>query len=104
MYCLKTGGKRAGFAALESAGKDLTLETLSVSPEYHHRGFGKALLDFAKRETVKHGAERLVVGIIEENAVLKDWYARNGFVHTGTQVFSHLPFTVGFTEWRPAKK
>ena len=39
--------------------------------------------------------------IIEENPTyeeLKEWYEKIGFVHTGTQKFEHLPFTVGFME------
>ena len=45
-----------------------------------------------------NGAARIHIGIIEENERLKRWYLANGFVHMGTRVFSHLPFTVGFLE------
>jgi hypothetical protein len=31
--------------------------------------------------------------------MLKDWYADNGFVHTGAKKFEHQPFTAGFMEW-----
>ena len=40
----------------------------------------------------------LRIGIIEENVRLRAWYEGLGFVHTGTRVFAHLPFTVGFME------
>ena len=40
------------------------------------------------------------IGIIEESTVLKNWYISNGFVHTGTKKFDHLPFTSGYLEWR----
>lgn len=39
----------------------------------------------------------------EENTILKTWYAANGFVHTGTKKFKHLPFTTGYMEWEAAK-
>jgi hypothetical protein len=39
-------------------------------------------------------------GIVEDDTVLKNWYTANGFTHTGTKRFGHLPFTVGFMEWR----
>ena len=29
----------------------------------------------------------------------KNWYAGNGFIHTGIHKFDHLPFTAGFMEW-----
>ena len=40
----------------------------------------------------------LRIGIIEENVRLRAWYEGLGFAHTGTRVFAHLPFTVGFIE------
>ena len=30
--------------------------------------------------------------------MLKAWYQSQGFIHTGTKTFDHLPFTVGFME------
>ena len=41
----------------------------------------------------------ITIGIVEEKPVLKEWYAANGFIHTGTKEFAHLPFTVGLMEW-----
>ena len=76
------------------------LHNLAVLPEYRHNGFGKLLLDHAK-ETVKSlGGNTIKIGIIEESTVLKNWYISNGFVHTGTKKFDHLPFTSGYLEWR----
>ena len=49
-----------------------------------------------KKAQEKRDAEEITIGIIEENTVLKNWYADHGFVHTGTKKFPHLPFTVGF--------
>ena len=36
------------------------------------------------------------IGIVEENTVLKNWYAAYGFIHIGTKKFEHLPFTSGY--------
>lgn len=38
------------------------------------------------------------IGIVEENIVLKEWYASQGFIHTGTQKFDFFPFTCGYME------
>ncbi len=38
------------------------------------------------------------VGLVDENAVLKRWYAALGFRETGKKRFAHLPFTVCFME------
>lgn len=99
MYTFYENGDRAGFVRLTKKGDAVfELEKLAVLPEYRHRGYGKRLVGFARDEAGKLGAPKITIGIIEENARLKDWYAMNGFVHAGTRRFSHLPFTVGFME------
>ena len=99
MFVCLEGGAIAGFMQLSRRGQAVyELEKLAVLPEYRHRGYGKALLGFAKQEAAANGAARIHIGIIEENERLKRWYLANGFVHMGTRVFSHLPFTVGFLE------
>ena len=77
----------------------IELNNLAVLPEYRHLGIGKELVDYAiaySKNTI--GANKISIGIIEENSVLKECYEKIGFVHTGTQKFEHLPFTVGFME------
>jgi Acetyltransferases len=74
------------------------LEKLAVLPRNRHNGHGRELISFAKSTLVELGATKITIGIIEENIRLKNWYEINGFVHTGTKVFPHLPFTVGFME------
>ena len=75
------------------------LNNLSVLPEYRHLGIGKELVNCAadySKNTLE--INKIKIGIIEENTVLKEWYKVLGFVHTGTRKFEHLPFTVGFME------
>jgi ribosomal protein S18 acetylase RimI-like enzyme len=61
-------------------------------------GIGRALLDFAKEKVAEWEGNRISIGIIEENSVLKNWYLSYGFEPTATRKFEHLPFTVGFME------
>ncbi len=99
MYVLKEQGNIAGFMQLEKKEENrYELKNICVAPEYRHRGFGEALLDFAKGKVKELGGNKISIGIIEENTVLKQWYLNNGFIHTGTKKFDHLPFTVGFME------
>lgn len=99
MYGLYTDGEMIGFMQLE-AGREgaVILEKLAVLPGSRHRGLGRMLLDFAREEAREAGGSKLLAAIIEENTVLRQWYLDNGFVHTGTRKFDHLPFTVGFLE------
>ena len=74
------------------------LHNLAVLPEYRHNGFGKSMLNHAKETVLQLGGNTIKIVIIEESTILKDWYMANGFVHTGTKKFDHLPFTSGYLE------
>ncbi len=101
MFGLYDSGNLIGYVSLsEEDGSTFELHHLAVLPEVRHRGGGKLLLDCAKETVIHSGGTKITIGIIEESAVLREWYAVNGFVHTGTKKFPHLPFTTGFMEWR----
>lgn len=75
------------------------LNNLAVLPEYRYLGIGEELVDYAITYSKNIlGANKIKIGIVEENTILKEWYEKIGFVHTGTKKFEHLPFTVGFME------
>lgn len=96
-FCV--GGEIVGFVALKYLGGGVfELRKISILPEWRHYGYGKKLLDFCKTVVKEHGGSKVILDIIEENTVLKDWYADNGFVHIGTKKYEHLPFTTGYME------
>jgi len=93
-------GKLVGFASLTDTGNGLyEMNDVSILPEYRHFGYGKALLDFCKDKIKEFDGSKITIGIVEENTVLKKWYAANGFVHTDIKQSEHLPFKVGYMEW-----
>ena len=99
LYGLYSGKELIGFMELEEKGeKVFELEKLCVLPRHRHLGGGTLLLAFARGEVSKMGGNKITIGIIEENAQLKEWYIQHGFVHTGTAKFPRHPFTVGFME------
>ena len=60
MFVCREGGAIAGFMQLSRRGQAVyELEKLAVLPEYRHRGYGKALLGFAKQEAAANGAARI---------------------------------------------
>jgi ribosomal protein S18 acetylase RimI-like enzyme len=94
-------GEIFGFVSLHDMGSGVfELNNLAVLPAWRHIGYGKKLLDFCKTKVIELGGNKITIGIVEENTVLKNWYAANGFEHTGTRKFPHQPFTAGFMEWR----
>ena len=102
MYGFYDNGLLAGYVSISEI-KDTDnvyeLHNLAVLPEYRHKGYGKQLLDYCKAKVKEFGGVKINIGITEENTVLKKWYAANGFIHTGTKKFDHMPITVGFMEW-----
>lgn len=72
------------------------LGRLAVLPEYRHNKIGSNLINFVKDKVCELGGKKIIIGIIEENTRLKNWYIQNGFIHTGTLTLAHLPFVVGY--------
>jgi diamine N-acetyltransferase len=91
--------RQIGFVALERAsGSAYYLEKLAVVPECRHHGYGGLLMDRAVEYVRSQGARTISISIVDDNAVLKDWYLHYGFVETRTAAFPHLPFRVCFME------
>jgi ribosomal protein S18 acetylase RimI-like enzyme len=90
---------QAGFVAVEEADSGVYyLDKLAVLPDHRHKGYGRKLVEFVVSYAKKHGGQKISLGMIDESAVLKEWYKTLGFVETGTKNFEHLPFTVCFMD------
>lgn len=99
MFLYQYNGCFAGYFSLSINDDSVELNNLAVLPEYRHLGIGKELVDYAITYSKNIlGANKIKIGIVEENTILKEWYEKIGFVHTGTKKYEHLPFTVGFME------
>ena len=100
MFGLYEVGELVGTVFLrEEDGKACELKHLAVLPGFQCKGYGAQLLNFAKQKAAEFGAQKIALSHIEEHTALKRWYERQGFVHTGTKRFDHLPFTAGYMEW-----
>ena len=97
MYVFCDNEMICGYYSLYIEGNgECELNNLAVLPEYRHKGIGKRLFNHAVKTAKEMGCNTLNIGIIEENAVLKKWYEKNGAVHIGTQKFDFFPFTCGY--------
>ncbi len=76
------------------------LGNLSVLPSYRHKGIGSRLLQHSIETAKAHRCSEMNFSIVEENAVLREWYEQNGAVHTGTEKFDFFPFTCGYMKIR----
>lgn len=99
MYGLYKGDQMIGFMELEKKNNlQFEIEKITILPMYRNQGLGKNMIDYAKDCVKKAGGRKIIIGMIEENSKLRDWYERNGFIHLGTKKFDFLPFTVGYME------
>jgi ribosomal protein S18 acetylase RimI-like enzyme len=96
-FVLENEGRVAGSVALEMVRPGLcNLERLAVLPDQRKHGFGKALVSHVLSQAGELGCRDVRIGIIADQAELKDWYRRIGFVETESRDFAHLPFRVTF--------
>lgn len=72
------------------------LNNLCVLPQYRHKHIGARLLEDAYIKAKEAGCEKMNIGIVKENRILRKWYEDNGFIHTGTKKFDFFPFTCGY--------
>ncbi|MCR4608555.1 MAG: GNAT family N-acetyltransferase [Eubacterium sp.] len=80
------------------AEKECELGSLSVLPEYRHKGIGKKLLDDSISRARTLGCSIMKLSIVEENTALRQWYEKNGFKHTETRKYDFFSFTCGYLE------
>lgn len=99
MYVYFQDGVIIGYySLLRQDNNECELNNVCVLPEYRHKGIGEELMKHAFATVAELGCKKINIGIVEENTVLKKWYASHGFVHKGTQKFDFFPFTCGYME------
>jgi ribosomal protein S18 acetylase RimI-like enzyme len=97
MFAFFDGEEIAGYYSLfRQSEAEFEMNNLCVLPAYRHKKVGEALLAHAFEEAKQLGYSQMNIGIVEENARLRAWYERHGFVHTGTKKFDFFPFTCGY--------
>ena len=99
MYAFYDNGKIVGYySLLLQDNHECELNNLCVLPTYRHQGIGEKLLENAFMIAQELKCNKINIGIVEENKVLRKWYELFGFIHTGTQKFDFFPFTCGYME------
>ena len=97
MFVAEEDGVLYGYySLLMQENGECELNNLAVLPQYRHRGIGKQLLEHSYTVAKSMGCRTMIIGIVEENTVLRRWYEQNGAIHTGTKKFDSFPFTCGY--------
>ena len=85
----ESGIIRGYYSLLLKQNGECELGNLSVLPEYRHNRIGTELLRHAIDIAREHQCKMMHLSIVEENTVLRQWYERNGAVHTVTEKYNH---------------
>ncbi len=83
------------YSLLVQDNNECELNNLSVIPAYRHRGIGEELLKHAFKIAKELNCNKINIGIVEENNVLRKWYESFEFIHIGTQKFDFFHLHVG---------
>lgn len=86
------------YSLLLQDNNECELNNLCILPSYRHKGAGKELLMNAFDVSKGLGCNKINIGIVEENKILRKWYETFGFVHIGTKKYDFFPFTCGYME------
>lgn len=99
MYVFYDKGKIVGYYSLLVQDNAVCeLNNLCVVPAYRHNGIGEKLLKNAFKVAQELNCNKINIGIVEENQVLRKWYESFGLIHTGVKKFDFFPFTCGYME------
>lgn len=98
MYGYFLEKKIVGFVSIKFNNGVCKLNDIIILPEYRQKGYGKELLDFCINKAIALRADRIILGMIDDNQKLKNWYVKNGFINVGFKKFEKAPFTVGYME------
>lgn len=91
--------KLIGFMGMKMCGDGICkLDDIIILPEFRQKGFGKELLIFCKQKAKELGANKISLGMIDDNKRLRKWYEDNGFTNMGYKKYDGAPFTVGYME------
>ena len=99
MFGYFANNKMVGYLSMEMFENDVCrLDGIVVLPEYRKKGYGKKLLDFCKLKAKELGANKIRLGMIDDNKRLRKWYEENGFTNVGCKKYDNAPYTVGKME------
>jgi len=101
MFAYFWGDQIIGYFSLVINSENLSceLENLAVLPSYRHNGYGREIIEFAVDFAKKANCNKITIGMIEENSILKSWYQSLGFIHIYSKKYDSLPFTSGYMEF-----
>ena len=89
LFAVLADGEMAGIVGIKPEGqRTFSMEKLAVLPEYRHCGYGAQLVAFTDDWIRQQHGEKIVIGLIDEHLVLKQWYTTRFHRHRHPKVRS----------------
>jgi ribosomal protein S18 acetylase RimI-like enzyme len=63
---------------------------IAINPEHRGKGYGRALLQAAERESAKQGAKAIGLNVFGTNTIARSLYESSGYQVTATQMRKEL--------------
>lgn len=79
----ETDGLVIGYVVVSVAGEDAELQRIAVDADVRRKGVASSLLTAGLAHAVRHGAERMLLEVREDNTGARDFYASTGFTEIG---------------------
>lgn len=98
MFAYKHDGELVGFLSLLVEDRKMHINDIVLLPNFQRKGFGSALMQFAKEQAKLKNCEKLVLGMVHENITLRKWYEKEGFTTVKLKKYEKVNYTVGKME------
>ena len=98
MYGYVTENHIIGFLSMKADAGELSIQDLAILPDYQGKGFGTALISFAKKTAKQANCKAISLGMVHDNISLREWYQKQGFKSIKLLQFEKVSYTVGIME------
>lgn len=99
MYGYMIQNRIVGFLSLIVEKKEMHINDIAVLPAYQNRGIGSKLMQFARVKANELGCSKICLGMVYDNAPLRNWYQEFGFKTVNLVKFEKVDYTVGKMEF-----
>ena len=86
--------RTVGIIRMKLNGTVCKINDIAVLPKYQRNGYGRELLDFIKAKAAELGADKIELGMFDDNAELGRWYENNGFKTVETMMYENSPHII----------
>ena len=101
MYGYKRNDELVGFLSLKITQQEMYINDIVITPAYQNGGCGTALMQFAIEQAKEKHCNKIILGMVHDNTVLRRWYEKFGFKTINLKKYEKVAYTVATMERCP---